>query len=344
MNARHAEHARLLAEQAQSRSGSVQATPAQNTDKPVKNADSGREAVLLRFTSRLPRHEVAAVYEVAIETMLNVPQWSESSDRHGLGYLLRFAAWVHRNEGYFDPATQMDDARIETWVAQAYSNVRESTAQTAYDALLRIRDSRQRRGPKRRSSRPFARAPHTATEWAHYQAAAASLRSQPIGQSVQMLLDLTGEIGLRADEVIRADGAWIEIRNGLVSVSACNHLGAVREIHVDGKVAERLAPLAGTADLLVMPNMLKTRHNVIDSTLRQANRHSYDSMSGFSATRARHKWLVRLMQQPITFAALATVADINPGSHLLTDLLSYLPAVDPREAAAIVRRHTGGQR
>ena len=337
---RRAEHKARLAELADK---ARLAASDQNLPTPVtgpRGPMSTREINIRRIVGRFPRNEVNALADIVTETLLNAFPETRHIHPNTVRYLMKYASWVLDREGYFDPASQMTDARIGAWVEVKYAHVRANSAQSAYSTIRTIRDHGAR-SPNRQSARPHAKQPHTATEWARFQATAAGLKGLKIASSAWMLLDLGGEAGLRGTEIHKATGTWIHSGPAGVTVTATNRDGVPRDIPVFGDAAKRLAPFAGNPDFLVLPTYIADRRNII-TQCQTLIRSRSTGFVGYRATRARNLWLSRMATRPIPFLSLATIADLNPGSHALTDLISYMRHPSPDDAAEQVRNLING--
>ena len=298
-----------------------------------------REAAMRRVLPHLNPVAFAAVQNIAIEAMLTVPKFSGNSDRYLLRLLLHFGVWARRNEGFFDPSSQLTEPYIDAFVKQVWVNHSEASISSAYSALRRIRDNlgTGEQATIRRGHHLPPKAPHTELEWARYEAAAGHLAGTYYGTSFRMLLDLTGEAGLRASEASLADGTWITKNGANITITAVNTDGVIREIPVIGPAANRLAHHIGKPEYLISPLKLTHRHNTISSVVMEINKLHSNAAAGYLANRARHRWLLHLASTPMRFTDLCAVADMNPGNRSLIELLTYAVAPHPTRAANAVR-------
>jgi len=299
---------------------------------------SAREGKLRDICSSLPEAD-AGVAEVVVGLMVRAPEWSTGSDRVYVRYLCRFADWVQRHEGHFDPAVHMSDQLIHAWVEQTMPGRREASRHTAYLAIRRIRDTPS--GGRRRTVRQVHPAPYRDVEWHRFEAAAASLAGCPEGEDLRMLLDLTGEAGLRGAEAIKVDGHCINVSGNRVSITVANRNGVARTIPVFGDAADRLRTKAGKNELLLRPHRPGSRHNAISDLIIEAQR-SGPKFGEFKASRARGRWLLNLLEKPVPFAAVAVVADIGVGSHAPTDVLNHAGRLHEDDVATAIALGLGG--
>ncbi len=299
---------------------------------------SAREIKLREIGSSLPEVD-SGLTDLVVDLMVRVPEWSTGSDRVYLRYLCRFAGWVQRHAGHFDPSVHMSDELIHTWVEQTMPGRREASKHTAYLAIRRIRDTPN--GGKRRTVRQVHAAPYKDSEWRLFEAAADSLADSFAGRDLRMLLDLTGEAGLRGDEVIKVDGHCVNVSGRRVSITVANRDGVARTVPVFGTAADRLRARVGKNELLLRPHRPGARHNAISDLILDVKRTGPD-ISGFKASRARARWLLNLLHRPIPFAAVAVVAGIGVGSHAPTDLLKHAPALHEDDIAVAVALGIGG--
>lgn len=299
---------------------------------------SAREIKLREIATSLPEAN-SGLTDVVVGLMVRTPEWSTGSDRVYLRYLFRFADWVQRHEGLFDPSVHMSDQLIHAWVEQTMPGRREASRHTAYMAIRRIREMPS--GGRRRTVRQVHPAPYRDAEWRLFEAAAASLAGRPEGDDLRMLLDLTGEAGLRGAEAIKVDGHCINVSGRRVSITVANRDGVARTIPVFGAAADRLRKKAGKNELLLRPHRPGSRHNAISDLIIEAQR-TGPKFGEFKASRARGRWLLNLLESPIPFAVVAVVADIGVGSHAPTDLLKHAGRLHEEGVAIAIASGLGG--
>ena len=278
---------------------------------------------------------VAVVRDAVAALVMDVPFTSESADSTLMGHGYRLAIWCLHAKGSFDPARDLREEALEEFRTADLGHIKEHSQTTYVSNLRRLR----RRGAKiSGTARPGAKPPHTDREWAGY---AGTLRyCGERAADAEMLLVLTGGVGLRSDEVVRASGTWIELESATkVNVVVPNADGTFRTVPVVGWAARVLANWThrnDASDSLLFRSSYKNRTNAI-SSLQSQLRKQFPEWVSFNAVRARHMWLCELLTSPVPFHMVCQIAGIGIDSNLPTDLLAHMRSASTDEIRRALR-------
>ncbi|KGN36547.1 hypothetical protein [Knoellia aerolata] len=285
--------------------------------------DLDREEHLRKYCPQIAVTVRQDVKDAVVALMLAVPYVTRRSDNSLLSHIYHYAAYMHAKEGRFDPNEHLTDR----WIAQYFHDRRDEislkSAATVRSALHRIRAGAGHTAKKRTFGRSKSLRPYSPTEWTNLRSRVTALNDQTLKEDLTLLLDLTGEAGLRSSEAVQAEGFWISEFLGVTLITVPDADGVVREVPVFGDAATRLLALKDTKGYLLTPG-ISQRTNVITRIRVRADRHP--GLQGFRAIRARNTWLSALLTSAIPYSTVCFIAGIHPGNNTPTDLLGHIKA------------------
>lgn len=275
-----------------------------------------------------------------LDLMANTPQGATPSHayRQWYGYALHLAAWELARHGSLDLRRAFSDQRIEEFLADRFgSPPNPGTSATIRSKLTRIRMANWPDLDRRREAipRPKLPPPYPPGRVATLRRRVGSLPA-PLADEWLILLALTLGAGLRAGEVdaARADAVDHQARGTVLKAPRSG--GGVREIPLPGWAGESLTRRASEIlpqECLFVPHG-HGRGRIV-ALLKRIDRR-FPTEERFNLGRARTTWLVHLLESDVSFAAVASVADLSPRGHAAAGLLAYVD-VKPTSAGALWR-------
>lgn len=291
--------------------------------------DPLRAEALSMFQPKIPVATAHDVREAVVGQILLVPFTSDKSDRSMCSILYRFADYVYEQKGTFCPDEHLTDRLIQHYIKDREGELKRSSQRTHRSTLLRIREGHPEKPRRPRIERGRPAPPYTKEEWRLLRSRTQTLLDQSAKAQITMVLDLTGEAGLRTQEAIRATGEWIHLIDGATFVRIPDGKGEWRDVPVFGAVAERLGRHRDSKDWLIAP-WINSRQNVMTKMRALADGHP--GLAGLDPIRARNTWIVNLLTQRIPSNVVWSVAGVKPGAggHTISDLLTYTPTPEAR--------------
>jgi hypothetical protein len=286
------------------------------------DAPADRLTKLKNYAPELSAASVAVVRDSVAALVMGVPYESDKVDRGLMGNGYRLATYCLHSKGSFDPDRDLQEDSLEAFRESALTHVLEGSQATYLSNLRRLR----RKGRRLEGlARPRPLEPHTDTEWRGFTSTLRLLGDW--SADAEMLLTLTGGAGLRAEEVVRASGDWIEIESATkVNLIVPAKDGTFRTVPLIDEPARILANWVhrhdGVDTLLFRP-AFKTRANAI-SSLKHLLQKQFPEWRAFNAEKARYRWLDQLLTSAVPFQMVCQIAGIGIDSNLPTDLLANM--------------------
>lgn len=302
-------------------------------------SDPERTAELNAFRPRIAYEVLREVRETVVGQILLVPYVSLSSDQTMCSILYVFAEHIFRLKGTFNPDLHLSDRHINHYLEDRRTELKDSSKATLRSTLKRIREGTPDKPRQKPIPRTKAQTPYTQDEWSTLRRKVRELLDVGLKEDLTMLLDLTGEAGLRSSEAIRATGAWIASVDGTIVIRVPDSNGEFRDVPVFGIVGERLYQHRDSKQWLLAPT-LTSRKNVMTSLKAKAEPHS--GLQDVNPVRARNHWLADLVTRRVPSTVVWKVAGVKSGSHTVGDILRYVQEPDSRETVrqlAYVRNH-----
>lgn len=285
------------------------------------------------FVPRIAAHVRHEVKAAVIGQIALTPYVSDEADDTTCSMVYRFAAYVHgRIDMPFDPAIHMTNRWIDHYIDDRSKELKPGTTSSIRSCLKRVRDAEGSMPMPRKIPRRMRQAPYTQAEWNSWRQRVDNLVDQELRGHLVMLLDLTGEAGLRSNEIKFVTGESLVSVRGITVLRVADLNGEFRDIPLFGAVADRLESHMGKKTYL-LNGQSRDRRNVVHRLSERAGQHT--GLGGFKAARARHTFIAHLFTQPIPTVVACAVAGINPGSHTPADIVGQMPTPPTTE---IVRR------
>lgn len=302
-------------------------------------SDPERAAELNAFRPKIAYEVLRDIREAVVGQILLVPYVSQSSDQTMCSILYVYAEHIHGLRGSFNPDLHLSDRHINHYLEDRRTELKASSKATLRSTLKRIREGTPDKPRAKPIPRTKAQLPYTQDEWSTLRRKVRELLDKRLQTDLTMLLDLTGEAGLRSSEAVRATGAWIASVDGttVIRVPDCN--GEFRDVPVFGIVGERLYQHRDSKQWLLAPT-LTSRKNVMTYLKAKAEPHS--GLQDINPVRARNHWLADLVTRRVPSTVVWKVAGVRPGSHTVGDILRYVQEPDSRDTVrhlAHVRNH-----
>ena len=289
-----------------------------------------RLRTLVELQPRLDPTTVETVRNAVVTTLIRTAYVNDQVDRTRASILYRYAAHMHTVHGRFDPTTHLlEEHLIDYWV-QACTDLAPRSRDKALSVLRTIASERPfADGLLMR--RPPTSAPYSDQQWWAFRAATQRLTDKHWSTEAQMLLDLSGEAGLRGAEISRVRGSHQIRTAATVAVTVRTDSSPCgRVIPVGGDVAARLNPHVGSTEFLLRPHYRNRKNAVSSLVTRLALRDA--TFSDFRTAPARHRWIARLLTLPIAHVDVVYLAGLERDSHSLHDIRSHLPPASPAHA------------
>lgn len=291
-------------------------------------ADDARVLALHRFQPKASGPRVDAVRATVVALVARIAFVSEISDRVMMSLGFRYALWCHRQHGHFDPKSHLTEQHIGQYQRHGFPDQEPTTVAAHVAALRRFAAGRRvTRGISRKAALP-PYSKHTVDVFEDI----AQFAAERNRDDLTMLLRLTFGMGLRPDEIQRAQVNWVQRVGSRTLLQVPDPNGVVREIPAIGHTHLWLKAWAQdhNGDEYLFRNDYSSRRNAINSLVAQVSK-THPELRQFKASRARHTWLIRLLSTPMPFNAICQMAGINANSHLPTDLMPYLRPITAKD-------------
>ncbi|TPG17182.1 hypothetical protein EAH86_10490 [Pedococcus bigeumensis] len=291
--------------------------------------DPLRAEALKMFQPKIPLATAREIREAVVGQIMLVPFESVRSDRTMCSVLYRFADYVYSRTATFDPDKHLTESMIGHYLKDRERELKISSQRTHRSTLLRIREGHPDKPRPQRIPRQAPALPYTQEEWNNLRRKVRELLDPDLKGQLTMLLDLTGEAGLRSQEAIRATGQWIVLVDGVTVIRIPDKNGEFRDVPIFGLVGDRLYRFRGSKDYLLAPH-LNARANVMTKLRLRAEPHA--GLADINPIRARNTWLVHLLTQRVPSNVIWAVAGVQPGAggHTISDLMTHAPTPDSR--------------
>lgn len=284
----------------------------------LRRRQPDRAELLMRYK---PRTDDPAQYEVVRQVRdltLRVQFSSHETDRKLMSVGCRYGLHCVAVHGEFVPIRHLTSPRINQW-ADSVSDDKRTTAN--YRSKLNI--LRLGRRPDVRSPRIAPSRPYGPIEWAPY----VDFAQSRVSADATAMIVLSGMLGLRPGEVAEATADRVVGSDGRVWFTVPNRDGVIRMVPAFGFAAAWLLEQQATGSTYLVRPRLKKRSQV-PSTVRRRIVKTMPEFEDFSIDRARHTWIVDLLQARVPLTTVYAVAGLTPGSTLPSDLLKFLNLPD----------------
>lgn len=283
-----------------------------------------RYELLMEFKPNTSSIDRLRVKPEVVEAVIRVPFISVRGDASNLGSTYRFAIWWMSRTGSFEWRRDLTKPNIDQFAAEELVGKTRGTINTYRSTLMRVMRG-EAAGP-RVGGKTKARTAHSEAQWNELWDAA--LHAGKWTAPAMTHMSLSGAAGLRSKEINYIRGSWVRKSQDGLYVRVPNDAGEFRDIPVFGKYAEAIEMAAAVSPdgYLVMPQLV-SRQNVLNHLKLQVTR-LRSSFAEYSAVRARHYWIARMLATGVPAVVVAKVADIGPGTSLIADLLGDLPKPD----------------
>lgn len=283
-----------------------------------------RYELLMEYKPKTSSLDRMRVKHEVVEAAMRVPFVSVRGDATNLGATYAFAIWRVSRTGSFDWRRDLTKQNIDQFAAEELVGKRPGTINTYRSTLMRVMRG-EAAGPKG-GGKTKARTAHSEAQWNELWDGASHA-----GQWTEPALthlSLSGGVGLRPNEINYVRGSWVRKSQHGMYVRVPNDAGEFRDVPVFDRYADVIerAAAVGHDGYLVMPQLV-SRKNVLSHLKVQVTR-LRSSFAEYSAVRARHYWISRMLATGVPAVVIAQVADIGPGTSLIADLLSDLPQPD----------------
>lgn len=301
--------------------------PITSTSAPGKTDHLRREAlevqperaqVLRARGAKIPVNVLREVREAVVGQIALTDFVSHAADQSNCSILYNYAAYVFTQDGHFDPDEHLTDRWIKHYLHDRRNELTTTSQATIQSALRRIRAGSPDKPGMKKRGRKVAQKPYTQEEWARLRRRVRNLVDERLRTDITMLLDLTGEVGLRSTEVLQATGRWIESVDGVTVIRVPDANGEFRDVPAFGLVAHRLAAHRHSHQYLFAPQV-SDRRNAIAKIKQRAKAHA--GLQDLNAMRARNHWLAEIVTLPIPSTVVWAVAGLKPGTHTVGDIL-----------------------
>lgn len=292
---------------------------------------AARRAFLQAYTPRkMEAAVIATVRPQMIASILEVDFTTRDADKAMAHAYFLFANWCIQSRGRFDSANDMTLDMFDAFRWDYLKHYGASSESTHMATLKRIH--RKRRTSKGRSRRPATR-PLSQRQWMGLRKAASE--AGDLSTDARTLLVLSGGLGLSSGEIGAATGAWIHRNGHRTSITITDKNQRTRELPVYGADADwlRARAKANPNGYLFWPGC-KNRTNAVCGFVAKMTR-AHSEFKGFTATQARHMWLLNLMTSAVPFHIVCAMGGIRSDSNLASDLIAYAPEV----ALSDIRSH-----
>lgn len=304
-----------------------------------------RRAHLMQVGTRDDPHLIKRVRPAVVDLVLEHPYMSEEADNRLTALGIRFGVWsmTRTADGAFDPYRDLTADRISAFARDVGRHLSAGSVASYKSALRRIAA-----GPAQpdRSARRTAVEPHSRMVEDGLWIAAESFHplSWRHGEAKTLLAATFGagampaEINRLAPDDVLIGTASTEPRVSLRLTR--DRTWETRDVPVvEVRYAEWLAARADQfagQTYLFKPEVIK-RRNAINAT-KGALAQSNAAFERYDLPAARNAWAVRWLKIGIPFEVWAKAAGINPGTHLPTDLLPFLPTPSTDDIERAFRR------
>lgn len=292
------------------------------------SAQPERAERLRNFRPKIALSILREIREAVAGQISLVPFVSIRSDNTMCSILYRFAEYVAIQTGHFDPDEHMSDRWIQHYLHDRQSELKTSSQSTIRSALIKIRAGSPDKPRRRKIGRKVAQKPYTVGEWAALRRRVRELLDDTLREDLTMLLDLSGELGLRPTELIYATGQWITSVDGITVVRVPDKNGEYRDVPAFGLVGERLAEYQQSKAWLFAPRLADRRNAVSRIKIRAAAQPGLDDVNPM---RARNHWLAELATRRVPSTVVWAVAGLKPGTHTIGDILPHTQQPDSRD-------------
>lgn len=283
-----------------------------------------RYELLMEYKPKTSSLDRMRVKHEVVEAAMRVPFMSVRADASNLGATYSFAIWRVSRTGSFSWRSDLTKPNIDQFAAEELVGKKPGTINTYRSTLMRVMRG-EAAGPKG-GGKTKARTAHTESQWNELWEGASHAGQWT--EPARTHLSLSGGAGLRSNEINYIRGSWVRKSQHGIYVRVPNDAGEFRDVPVFDKYAEIIerAASVGHDGYLVMPQLV-SRKNVLSHLKMQVAR-LRSNFAEYSAVRARHYWISRMLATGVPGVVIAQVADIGPGTSLIADLLSDLPKPD----------------
>jgi hypothetical protein len=284
---------------------------------------AARRIFLQAYTPRkMEGAVITAVRPQMVASILDVEFTTPAADKAMAHAYFLFANWCIQARGRFDSEVDLTLDMIDVFRLDYLKNYGSSSESTHVATLKRI--LRKRRTVKGRPRRT-ATQPLSYRQWMGLRKAASE--AGELATDARSLLVLAGGLGLSSGEIARATGAWIHLNGHRTSITIVDKNRRTRELPIYGADAEwmRTRAAANPNGYLFWP-ACKNRTNAVSGFVAKMTR-AHSEFQGFTATQARHMWLLNLLTSAVPFHVVCAMSGIKSDSNLASDLIAFAPAV-----------------
>lgn len=265
---------------------------------------------------------IAAVRPQMIASVLDVDFTTRDSDKAMAHAYFLFANWCIQARGGFDSTTDMTLDMFDAFRVGYLKHYGSSSESTHMATLKRIQRKRRivKGRPRRTATQPLSQ-----RQWMGLLKAASEAGG--LATDARTLLVLSGGLGLSSGEIAKATGAWVHRSGHRTSITIVDKNLQTRELPIYGADADwlRTRAAANPSGKLFWP-ACKNRTNAVSGFVAKMTR-AHSEFQGFTATQARHMWLLNLLTSAVPFHVVCAMSGIKSDSNLASDLIAFAPAV-----------------